>query len=250
MTTIERDTYNLVFTGAGDSDLIEMTIEEMDIALTNDRPSGEWEIRKTLKRVLLNIFRDHIAPDPDILPEDRPELLIGLQYEAATLLYKACGTKFRRLHAAECIGKGIVLAKCLTAQLFDPGMTLVHGGIVALYILNQTKRWVDGCGGNSDILLLSHRNRIITRIPTQDIKTLESHFDNFNEHLRPILVGCADGKMSQSAFEQAMKQFEFNMDSLRGKFMEFEDWAKGIYQRLGQELPEFLRPPSDSQSAK
>ena len=147
MTVIAGTHFNIAFTGAGDSDLIEMTVQEMDIELTKTKATAEWDIRKAIKSALLDVFNNHILPDPDILPEDRPELLIALQYDAGVLLYKTRGTRFLRLHSPACVGRGVVLAKSLSAQLFKKNMPLRLGCIVALYVLNQTKRWVDGCGG-------------------------------------------------------------------------------------------------------
>jgi hypothetical protein len=233
MRVIQSPLFNMVFAGAGDSDLIEMTVQEMDIALTRDKVSAEWDIRKTLKTVLLDVFHNHILPDPDILPEDRPELLIALQYDAATLLYKTKGTKFRQLYSAECVGRGVILAKSLTAQLFDSGMPLSQGSLVALYVLRQTKRWVDGCGGNSDVLLLSDRNRAIERISTADVTTLESHFDEFNGCIYPLLIATADRLASDAEFKEVMRQFGIQMLGLRGKFMEFEEFYRRLCEVAG-----------------
>ena len=83
MRVIEGTQFNMVFAGAGDADLIDMTVQEMEIALTVDKASAEWEIRKSLKTALLDVFNNHILPDTDILPEDRPEMLIALQYDTS-----------------------------------------------------------------------------------------------------------------------------------------------------------------------
>jgi hypothetical protein len=248
MRVMQGPLFNMVFTGAGDSDLIEMTVQEMDIALKKSKGSGEWDIRVALKSALLDVFNKHILPDPDILPEDRPELLIALQYDAATLAYKTKGTKFRRLHSAACVGRGIILAKSLIARLFDSKMPLSQGSLVALYVLNQTKRWVDGCGGKSDVLLLSDRNRSIARFPTNEVESLEKHFDEFDEYVRPLPIAAADRNLPHDHFDELMKQFGINMLSLRAKFMEFEELARRLSALTGTDVQGAITSPAPSES--
>ncbi len=167
MTSLENHVTNIVFTGAGDTELIEMTIQRMEQALfLNNHGSGAaWSIEQILRDSLVESFNQCVTPYASFPSDQHPnaDLLIGVQFSAATSLYRGTGTTLRRVCGPEVVGAGVVLAKALTAQFFDPTMSLVQAGIVALYILHQTKTWVDGCGGNSDILLLSNRDRAITR---------------------------------------------------------------------------------------
>jgi 20S proteasome alpha/beta subunit len=240
MHTIVRDTYSLVFTGAGDGPLVEMTIQEMRDALLRDNPHGEWEIRKTLKTALLDVFNNQIAPDSALLPQQRPDLLIGLQYEAATLLYRAVGTTLYRVYSPECVGSGIILAKSLTAKLFSHDMTLVSASLVAVYILRQAKRWVDGCGGNSDILLLSDWDRRITRIPTSKVEELEKHFDDFDLRVLPVFLAAADATVTHQDYEKIMHQFAMDILALRGSFMDMNEFFRSLYQLAGIPMPKEL----------
>src|ERR1700678_181282 len=251
MMVIQGPHFNVAFTGAGDSDLIEMTVQEMDIQLTKTKASAEWDIRNALKAALLDVFNNHILPDPDILPEDRPELLIALQYDAATLLYKTLGTRFVRLHSPACVGRGIVLAKSLTAQLFKKDMPLRLGGIVALYVLRQTKRWVDGCGGNSDVLLLSNQDRSVVRISTEEVQTVEKHFDEFNEYIRPLLLATSDRETTDVTFKELMRQFGIEMLGLRSRFFDdFEEYSRRLYEVAGLPYPTISPEPLESDSAQ
>jgi len=240
MTQIETPFYNMVFTGAGDSGLIDMTVQLMDQALTLKEPNGTWKIEEVLRESLVDTFNQHIAPWSQFPTEERPstpDLLIGLQYPAATLLYRATGTTLTRVHESHCVGTGIVLAKSLIAKLFDSELSITQGWLVALYILYQAKTWVDGCGGNSDILLLSSRDLKITRIPTTEVTEMEEHFAQFDEYIGPVLRSTADRNMSQVEVNQLMKQFSVNMLTLRAKFMEFEEFAKHLWDLHGLSIP-------------
>jgi len=212
--------YNIVFTGAGDSDLIETTIDEMANAIHTEKPEGITRIAFALKSAALRVFEESIKPYATFPADDRPSvtLLIGIQTARATALYKARGTSFRLLQAAECIGYGLALGKSLTEQLFNQDMSLEHAGLVAVYVLHQAKRWVDGCGGKSDILLLSNDGTIL-RMSTEMVEHLEQHFDEFNSHLRPVLIACADREFDSKKFDEMMDDLDYQLRLLRGKFI-------------------------------
>jgi len=260
MTQIETPFYNMVFTGAGDSGLIDMTVQLMDQALAEKKPNGAWKIEEVLRESLVDTFNRHIAPWSQFPVNERPDtpdLLIGLQYPAATLLYRANGTTFTRMHESQCVGTGVVLAKSLIASLFDYGLSITQGWLIALYVLYQAKTWVDGCGGNSDILLLSNRNLKITRIPTTEVTEMEQHFSAFDAYLRPVFLSAADRNVSQSQFDDRIKEFKLGMLTLRGKFMEFEEFTQHLYALTGIPIPtdDGLIPqepsvPDSSQSKK
>jgi 20S proteasome alpha/beta subunit len=254
MTQIESQHYNIVFTGAGDSGLIDMTVQLMDQALSKSKKSAAWEIEDVLRESLVDTFNRHIAPWSQFPVEERPpmpDLLIGLQYDAAALLYHATGTTFRRAYESQCVGTGVVLAKSLIAKFFDYEMSIAQGWLIALYILYQAKTWVDGCGGNSDILLLSNRNRKITRIPTTEVADMEQHFAAFDVHLRPVFMAVADRNISQTEVNDRIQQFRIDMLGLRGKFMEFEEFSKHLMELAGYpSVPSDPKPsePDSSQS--
>lgn len=243
MRTFLRPIYNISFTGAGDSDLIEMTIEEIDRRLTLENPTALWPILKAIKDALADVFKKRIGPYGVFSPETRPEiptLLIVIQFSAATLLYKASGTKLRRLHESDCIGMGVILGKSLIGQLFDPKISLTQSGLIAVYIFNQVKRWVDTCGGKSDILLIFNRDKNIIRIPTDKVEELEKHFDEFSLRVRPVLMAAADATVPHSEYEKAMHQFAIDVLALRGKFMEMKQFFRSLYQLAGIPLPKDL----------
>jgi hypothetical protein len=253
MTQIETPLYNTVFTGSGDSGLIDMTVQLMDQALALKKPSAAWQIEDVLRESLVDTFNRYIAPWSQFSAEERPatpDLLIGLQFLSGALLYRASGTTLRRVHESQCVGTGIVLGNSLIAQLFNPSMGIGQGWLVALYVLHQAKTWVDGCGGNTDILLLSSRDKLITRIPTTDVKDFENHFDQFNSYVRPIFVAAADRNVPHDKFEELMKQFRLNMHTLRGKFMEYEEFLRrlceiqGVPYPLPDVIPELSIPDS------
>jgi 20S proteasome alpha/beta subunit len=239
MRQLETPAYNVVFTGAGDTGLLETTIQLMEQALLDKKPSHDREIEKVLRDSLLETFSRHVAPYANFPQEDRPtaDILIGIQYPTSTSLYRAYGTSFLQVTEPQCIGSGVVLGKSLIAQLFDSSMTIGRGWLIALYVLNQAKTWVDGCGGNTDILLLSAHNKGITRIPTTEVEDLESHFKQFDAFVRPLFMAVADRNVPHEKYEQLVKRFRLDMLGLRGKFMEYEEFFRRLCELQGVAYP-------------
>jgi hypothetical protein len=236
MTIIRSADFNVVITGAGDGDYIEMVIQEIHDCLMRIPKGGT--IQKTIKDTVLRIFKDHFVPYATFPDRDRPEteFLCGIQSEGVTSLYKSRGTIFRRMSVPECIGIGLAVGKSLIHQLFRTNLPLHQAGLVALYILHHAKTWVDGCGGNSDIILLSNKNLNWNRVPTHEVKELEKHFDDFAEAMRPILIAVADRQLPYESFDAEMKKFAKEMFALRTKFMSFEEFWKRMEEVFGVKL--------------
>jgi 20S proteasome alpha/beta subunit len=212
--------YNIVFTGAGNGDLIDTAVDEIAAALTDEKPQGLTRIALSVKQTMLKVFSDCIQPYSAFPTDDRPSLtmLIGIQAGQSSVLYKASGTSFSALRDADCIGYGIALGKSLIKQLFTPQISIDDAALVALYVLQQAKRWVDGCGGNSDIVLLRHDGQIL-RMTTEWIVSLERHFDEFNQHLSPLLIACADKQREHTDFDKILDEFNHQIQRLRGRFV-------------------------------
>lgn len=229
MHVLPMDGYSLVVTGAGDGELIQTTVSEVKLFLEKRQPDTINEIESAIRLRLLQSFKDHVTPYATFPKDDRPsmELLIGIHCKKdstdtdsyQTKLYRMEGTLFRPAPKAECVGTGLLLAQSLIDQYFSVDLSLRHASLVALYILRQAKRWVQFCGGNSDVLLLSNKSKEIKRIPTDQVKSLERHFDEFGEQLKPVLIACADIDFNPKDFETLLSRFSSNMHTLQGKIV-------------------------------
>jgi hypothetical protein len=234
MTVIQGAKWNVFITGAGDSDSIELAVQEITHDLMKVRPPQTLQV--AIKKTLHEVFIDTIQPYANFPIEDRPSatLLIGVQSEGVVSMYKSHGLVFRRIDTSECVGMGIALGKSLTAQFFRKDLTLKRAGLIAIYILHQVKRWVDGCGGNSDIILIGRHNLTWARLPTENVESLEKHFDQFFEYLLPILIGAADSSITETDFDKLVNKFsKLDMLGLRGKFMGTDEFFKRISEATG-----------------
>jgi hypothetical protein len=80
-------------------------------------------------------------------------------------------------------------------------------------------------------------NGQFTKIPSHEVSTLDSHFDRFQDSIKPILIAAADGTISHEAYEAAMKQFALEMFGLRGKFMGTDEFFDRFSKMIGIQIP-------------
>jgi len=237
MTLITDAGWTVAITGAGDGDFIEMAIQEIQLGVMQIKPPQT--LQSKIRDILLDMFTKRVQPYASFPYEDRPnaQMLIGIQSQGLVGLYKSRGTLFRRIDTAECVGAGIALGKSLIEQLFRSNLSLKQASLVAIYILHQAKKWVDGCGGNSDIILMSKDNLKWARLPTDEVKTLETHFDSFFEYMRPVLIAAADGTVLEPDFDRLLKDFcQRDMLSLRAKFMDTKEFFRRLSEATGIKL--------------
>jgi hypothetical protein len=182
----------VVITGAGDTELIETASQLVIEALRGDYTLGScWfskELSHRIQDAVMAFFNTSLLPYPK---DERPfvDLLIGIsihnercEYET---LFKASGTTVREIDpgegslGAECLGLGLILAKSLIERLYGPFLNLDELLLTAAFIIFQAKRFVDGCGGETDLVILS--KHICRTVPRRDIAQLEKYFQKFDE---------------------------------------------------------------------
>jgi 20S proteasome alpha/beta subunit len=190
---------NIAITGAGDTELIETISARVERALYSVYPAtGFWptdRVRDIIQNDMSESFRKYILPYAPFPKDDRPwcELLILVtvsngvsEYEC---LFRASGTIVREINLhAECIGSGLILAKSLIERFYHMGMNLDEVVLAACYIMYRTKKWVDGCGGKTDIVISSKKNQFFGGIAGYEIEELERQFEQFEESVNWLMT--------------------------------------------------------------
>jgi hypothetical protein len=142
-------------------------------------------------------------------------------------------------------------------QRWDRSHSLVEASIISAYVLYHAKRWVDGCGGNSDIFLLPNNSTTVTRLPSSDIETLESYFNDLDAALRPLLTACPTEPDNDSRFRQQLAESDRGLWAARARFQEFEQVFKRMMKEGGvdgekmwaevtESVDQLFKPPPQS----
>ena len=191
----------IAITGAGDTDLIETIGPEIERALYGDYSPKEVrfpeDVKEIIQHAMADSFARYIRPYASFPKDDRPwcELLVAVsvknevnEYEC---LFKASGTTAREVtYGAECIGSGLILAKSLIERFYSSFMDMDEAILAVCYVMYQTKKWVDGCGGNTDLLVSSVRKQdLFTTIGSRDIERVEKQFEVCEGPINSLIVG-------------------------------------------------------------
>ena len=212
----------IAIVGSGDAESIETLGQLIEKDLTGDYSPKEMrfpcDLRQIIEKTVLEFFQKSIVPYASFPRDDRPyvDLLIGIQVlnevNNYQCLFKAAGTTVREIEAdANCIGTGLILAKSLIERLYSPFMGLDELVIVACYVLYHAKKWTDGCGGNTDLLIASYANDFFGGVRSADVKMLETIFEEVDEWVKELIVGLPNSNVSQVEFRSLVRHVQERM---------------------------------------
>jgi 20S proteasome alpha/beta subunit len=256
ITVFEGQKHTAALAGAGNNAVqIEMIIQEICDELRDDEPKSFTAFKGLLHTVL-----DRLLPVP-YYPKDQAdvELLIAVRGYGETHLVCTHDNVFAEVKNFECIGSGVITGRSLFHRYYRRTHTLIMAYIVSAYALHHAKRWVDGCGGNSDIFLLPKDSNTVTRLGSDEVVKLERYFDDFDEAVRPLLIACPLDPKDDAKFKKMMDYVTNQVWACRAQFQDFEQ----VFRRLGTELgwdvekawaeatagaEEMLKPPVPPQS--
>jgi hypothetical protein len=98
--------------------------------------------------------------------------------------------------------------------------------IVCAYILADVKKYVDGCGGDSDIIQLAHTGSWKT-FPGEDdleqIEDIEKGYETWKEKLSSLMVAYQDFNVSQLTFESDLTDACESLTAQRKQKADFHD---------------------------
>ncbi len=251
---------NIAITGAGNAELIETIggLIQSDLAgnyFKSGRGYDPRSVRERIQRIVLESFERFVVPYANFPAEDRPffELLIVVHIRSEIwhyqCLFKVSGTTIREIEwGYDCIGTGLIMAKSLSERFFSPGMELDELVLAVCYIMFQTKKWVDGCGGNTDLIISSPGKHFFGGIASCDIELLERQFeasDSVNSLLLNLLNPNRDDKRIELLISHAKG---FRQVATKALYPEGSRLLETL-KKLAPSKPTHIPTPSDSQTS-
>ena len=229
ITVFDGSAYTVAFAGSGNNAVqIDMVIQEICDELQDEEPPSSLVGFK----VLLHKVLDRLLPQP-YYPKDVSdvELLLAVRENNHTHLFSVYDNVFSEKKDFECIGSGVVTGRSMFQRYYRRSHTLFESYIVAAYVLHHAKRWVDGCGGKSDIFLLPDSSKTVTRLGSEEVEKLESYFDDLDAALLPLLTACPLETINDNRFRKQLAESDLLLWAARARFQEFEQ----IFRRLAKE---------------
>jgi hypothetical protein len=222
---------------SGSVDYARMAIDELwaDVATISESEFSGETVRSVLSERLRTFYTQHFYPHP-YYGRNGPslEFLIALRSHTTQKLslFRSSETAVVELPQFGAVGIGTLLSDYLIPISYHHAkMSLKDVTAIAVHILYQTKRYVDGCGGTSEFLVL-HDDGTVGTIDRLDI-TLGEQFSDFYDHvLRNIFLEASDGQASdadlRSAVEHLYTSLQVHRDRVRQEKSMWEDVMKAL----------------------
>jgi hypothetical protein len=139
------------FCGAGDGPFIDKLVSEawQDASAATSLDEACEAIEASIRRVYKEfgeIYQQGLCPEV--------QLIFGVKMDHRSRLFSAVGPIVNEKQGYECGGVGHYMADFLASRMYGEHLPVHACVILAAYILFQSKEHVDGCGGDSQIVVL------------------------------------------------------------------------------------------------
>jgi 20S proteasome alpha/beta subunit len=199
--------FGVAITGAGDTEIIETIGTKLERALFKryhpDAAQFSRVFEDVIQEIISDSFEQYVVPYATFPAGDRPsyDLLIAIAIKNRVMnyqtLFKATGTTVREIsNEATCVGTGVAHAKGLIQRLYSHFMELDEMILVALYVIYESKKWSDFCGGRTSLIVFSHKHNFFGSIPSGMIVPMEERFEEFGQDLGNLLVALLNPNVS------------------------------------------------------
>jgi 20S proteasome alpha/beta subunit len=199
----------VIFAIAGSVRYARMAVQKIQAAIAGRTPEDMTllGIFESIETELLAFHKAHIHPHPRYGMSGSPEfqLLIGAWSHIDGMgLFMTDDTAVNGVDDYACVGTGEYLAHYLAKPLYQ-STDLELNEIVALatHILLNAKVYVDGCGGNSEFIVL-HKDGQLSPVKWFDISQGESYSQDFEQAMQLVFYAAADLKKSDDDLKAAI----------------------------------------------
>jgi 20S proteasome alpha/beta subunit len=252
--TTSLDGGKVAFALAGSEDCSLMLIQACEKALfrsSYNNPSIE-QLEEVISSTLGRLFRKHDLQDHDA------QFLIAVWTvkDGLRLLSTRKGIVVER-DRYYCNGSGEYLANYLIEPAFRVDMSLREVIILATQTLAAVKAHDDGCGGQSELIVLQPDGSL-SPVAHEEIITSEKNIAGFETYARRLMFDFANPLLSETEFRKKLDSFADTIALGREGWLEEQDKAAKIRKLLkavfpGESLDYFTsadpeRPKPDPQS--
>ena len=200
----ENSDRKALFSGAGEGPFIDKLINRAwKAALHADADIGT--VADAMEESIKNTHQEYAGIyQPGYLPE--VQLIYGLWVKGyPTRLFASVGPVVNPVESHECVGIGEVLARFIADRMFVPGITTSRmAEILSVYLLEQCKDYVDGCGGESVVAILKG-DGTLKALQFADVQYIMLILGQLDAYAGSILLRGADPDISDEEFENVMK---------------------------------------------
>ena len=228
---------SVAFAFSGSVDYAKMAIGEMwdDISKVEEGAFSAETISSVVSDRLRTFYNQHFYPHPHYGTHNGPsvDFLIALRSHVTPKLslFRTSETALIDLPKFGAVGSGTLLSDYLIPISYrHTKMALKDVAAIAVHVLYQTKRYVDGCGGTSEFLVL-HEDGTVGSIDFLDVD-LGERFSDFYDHVLRTFLEASDGLASDANLRTAVEALYTSLQVHRDAVKQ----EKSVWESVGQVL--------------
>jgi hypothetical protein len=207
----------LAVSGAGSGGHIDSLTQQFIDGFHLEKPAKLGDLDGELSRRLLTFHSEHIVPYLQLPEYERPSvsMLIGARLKGKFRLWVSDKSTLHQCVSYGAVGLGAGHANVLLERLWDEGGDVRFAARVALFVLFYVKRYTEGCGHDSQLLIVGPEQA--NSYDPNAISGLEREFGRYlrieAETLRYVLGGTSDDEQKDRA------KLESSIEMFRRKIM-------------------------------
>jgi 20S proteasome alpha/beta subunit len=205
-----------VFAGAGDGPLVDHIIDKLWQKMAANTGSIV-EMLDAMEKELTRIYKTLLpCYHPGYMPD--AQLLVGIFCPPDELqMVEVSGPVLTRNVIAKSIGCGETLSSYIEERLANPKAGLSDVIQVALYIVNEAKKHVDGCGGETHIATLTGNGKLET-YPQFQVQPMTKRIEEIDRLARAIAASAMDETIPNDSVRWTLESIMEDLLKAREKF--------------------------------
>lgn len=234
----DADEVRAVFACAGDGPFIDMMVEKLWRKMASTEPAEENAVVEALEDELIAIHQRY-WPLYDKSQRPEVEMLIALYTpwlgspKESPSLWRADGPVLRRVRTYDCIGYGTSLGKYIGDRLYNGQIETDRAALLAIYLLEQAKKSVQFCGGESQVVVMTLPGWI-QRLTQEYVNKAAEAFSNFEQHSNRLLLRALEFKLNEAELVKSFADFYDNLPALQKEMDELLDRVEQFKRSVSQ----------------
>ena len=207
----------IVFAGAGHGPFIDKLANEAWKRVSARTPAGQFsdvcdDIEASIKDTheeFGRIFQSGAMPNA--------ELIYGVAVGGRRGLFRAIGPIVNPVDMYASVGVGLYLADYIHDRLGLASAGFADSGwyeILAIYLLQQAKDYIEGCGGDSHVLTLMASGKV-SIVDRMDVALIANHIKQLDRNSSTVLMSTPDLNLSDDELEKRIETFLILARNLR-----------------------------------
>jgi hypothetical protein len=225
------DNCRLLIANAGNGYLADSLIDRIFDAVADGKKSDEKTLISTIRKTILDFHESEVALYPADTEHKQVGLIFGLQVNGDPVLLHSAATALRKVKEFVVIGYGAEI-KFLAQQMYQKGMPIKHGVLIANYLLETAKDHVQGCGGESRIATLCDGRSEMRHI--YDVWGDKTLFSKLRANYRAVLLSVPDEEITDEQYDNCVNWFVEEAWKARSDMLSARDFNRQVKQQRAE----------------